>query len=112
MPRLVGAAKAKEWIFTGQRFSAQEALDAGLVSRVLEPEQLLPEATKLAEELAKKSGPILTLAKKAIAAAGMGATPARGQQEASFFSKCLATEDGPEGLRAFVEKRSPVFVDR
>ena len=60
MPRIVGAAKAKEWIFTGQRFSAQEALEAGLVSRVLEPEQVILEATKLAEELAKKSGPILS----------------------------------------------------
>jgi enoyl-CoA hydratase len=112
LPRIVGAAKAKEWIFTGQRFSAQEALEAGLVSRVLEPEQVILEATKLAEELAKKSGPILSLAKRAVAASGTGVNPAHGQQEASFFAKCLSTEDGREGLKAFVEKRSPVFKDR
>jgi len=112
LPRIVGAAKAKEWIFTGQRFSAQEALEAGLVSRVLEPEQLLPEAQKLAEEVAKKSGPILALAKQAVSGSGMGVTPAHGQQEATLFAKCLATEDGPEGLKAFVEKRQPVFNDR
>ena len=112
LPRIVGAAKAKEWIFTGQRFSAPEALEAGLVSRVLEPEQLLPEARKLAEDLARKSGPILALAKRAIAASGTGVDPAHGQQEATFFGQCLATEDGREGLKAFVEKRSPVFKDR
>lgn len=112
LPRIVGSAKAKEWILTGQRFTAQDALRAGLISKILEPEQLLPEAQKLAEELAKKSGPILTLAKQAIAASGTGVSESHGQQEARLFGKCLATEDGPEGLKAFVEKRNPVFKDR
>lgn len=112
LPRIVGTAQAKEWIFTGKRFSAQEALGSGLVSRVLPPEQLLLAATELAEELAKKSGPILTLAKRAIAASGTGVSPSHGEQEANFFSKCLATEDGREGLRAFLDKRDPIFKDR
>ncbi|MDI9484834.1 MAG: enoyl-CoA hydratase-related protein [Bacillota bacterium] len=112
LPRIAGAAKAKEWIFTGRRFSAQEALQAGVVSQVLAPEELLPAAAALAEELAGKSGPILTLAKRAIAASGTGVSPSHGEQEANFFGKCLSTEDGREGLRAFVEKRDPVFKDR
>jgi enoyl-CoA hydratase len=111
LPRIVGGARAKEWILTGQRFSAQDALEAGLVSRVFEPEELLEEAKKLATELARKSGPILALAKQAIAASGTGMSSRHGEQEADFFAKCLATKDGPEGLKAFVEKRNPVFKD-
>jgi len=83
-----------------------------VVSQVLAPEELLPAAAALAEELAGKSGPILTLAKRAIAASGTGVSPSHGEQEANFFGKCLSTEDGREGLRAFVEKRDPVFKDR
>lgn len=111
LPRLVGLAKAKEWIFTGRRFSAQEALAEGLVSKVVAAEELLPTAQALAQELAKKSGPILALAKKAI---GIGAclTPKEAGEEAAVFGECFATHDGPEGLRAFVEKRSPNFQDR
>lgn len=112
LPRLVGAAKAKEWIFTGRRFSAQEALEAGLVSKVLQPEELLEEACALAEELGWKSAPILSLAKQAVAASGTGIQEAHGQREAALFGKCFATEDGPEGLQAFLEKRDPAFHDR
>ena len=112
LPRIVGPARAKEWVLTGQRFSAEEALTAGLVTRVLEPDKLLEEAVALAEELAKKSGPILALAKQAIAASGTGVDQSHTNKEAYLFGKCFATKDGPEGLRAFVEKRSPVFEDR
>lgn len=112
LPRIVGALKAKEWIFTGKRFTAQEALAAGLVSRIIEHEQLLLESEALAEELAQKSGPILALAKQAINAAGVGVNEEHGEKEAVFFGKCFATEDGPEGLQAFVAKRTPKFKDQ
>lgn len=112
LPRIIGATRAKEWILTGRRYSAQEALAAGLISQVLEPEVLLQEATKLAQELAQKSGPILAIAKQAIAASGTGVKESHGETEARFFAQCFETEDGLEGLQAFVEKRAPLFKDR
>lgn len=112
LPRLVGPAKAKEWIFTGQRFSAEEAFKAGLVLRIMEPDQLVAESKAFAEELATKSGPILALAKQAIGQSGAGLDSSHGNQEADLFGRCFTTYDGPEGLRAFVEKRSPNFQDR
>ena len=111
LPRILGAARAKEWILTGRRVSAQEALDAGLLSGIFAPDTLLVKARDLANEVSSKSAPILALAKAAINASGTGINPEHGQREAELFSKCFATKDGPEGLKAFVEKRRPVFID-
>jgi enoyl-CoA hydratase/carnithine racemase len=55
LPRLVGASKAKEWIYTARKFDAQEALDAGLVSSLHAPEDLLPAALEMAEVIAGHS---------------------------------------------------------
>lgn len=112
LPHIVGAAKAKEWILTGRRFSAQEAYDAGLLSGIYAPDTLLENAQDLAKEIATKSTPIVALAKMAINASGVGISSGHGQKEAELFSRCFATTDGPEGLKAFVDKRSPVFQDR
>lgn len=111
LPRLIGPARAKEWILTGGRYSAEEALEAGLVSRVVEPEELLPAAQALAEKIAAKSGPILALAKQAVGVS-TGLRREHGEAEAELFGKCFATADGREGLRAFLEKRNPVFQDK
>ena len=55
LPRLVGASKAKEWIFTARKFDAEEALAAGLVSSLYAPEELLPAALEMAEVIAGHS---------------------------------------------------------
>lgn len=75
LPRLIGPARAKEWILTGKRYTAQEALEAGLVMEVVESEELLAKAQTLAAELAAKSGPILALAKRAVQAGTELAVP-------------------------------------
>lgn len=111
LPRIIGPSRATEWILTGSRFSAEEALAVGLVSRVIEPDQLLAEAIACAEEIAKKSAPILALAKQAIKIS-IGIRPEQGLQEAELFGKCFSTHDGPEGIEAFLQKRNPKFLDR
>ena len=55
LPRLVGMARAAEWVFTGRVFSSEEALQGGLVSRVVSPELLLPAARTLAAEIAENT---------------------------------------------------------
>ncbi|NMB00662.1 MAG: crotonase [Firmicutes bacterium] len=112
LPRIVGAAKAKELIFTAKVVSAEDALRLGLVNRVVEADQLRAIAKYFAEDLAGKSGPILALAKQAIGVSGVGSDSGHAVQEADLFGKCFATYDGREGIRAFLEKRSPKFEDR
>ena len=55
LPRLVGASKAKEWIYTARKFDAAEALSAGLVSSLYSPDELLPAALEMAELIARHS---------------------------------------------------------
>ena len=64
LPRVVGMSKAAELTFTGETINAQEALACGLVSRVVAPEQLLPEARALAQKIAANPGPALRMAKR------------------------------------------------
>jgi enoyl-CoA hydratase/carnithine racemase len=64
LPRVIGMSKAAELTFTGDTINAQEALACGLVSRVVSPEQLLPEAQVLAQKIAANPGPALRMAKR------------------------------------------------
>ena len=66
LTRAVGKSKAMEWCLTGNQFKAAEAEKAGLVSKVLPQAELLPEALKLAEQIASMSQPIVALCKEAV----------------------------------------------
>ena len=66
LPRLVGASKAKEWIFTARKFDAREALDAGLVSSLYAPDELLPAALEMAEVIAGHSASAVRESKRVI----------------------------------------------
>jgi enoyl-CoA hydratase len=112
LPRLVGAAKAKELIFTGARLKAAEALAIGLVNRVVPAAELQAQALALAQQIASKPPLAVRLAKQAID---------KGQQTdlhtALAFELYAAailfdTEDRKEGMKAFLEKRAPVFRGR
>jgi enoyl-CoA hydratase len=112
LPRLIGAAKAKEMIFTGNLIDAATALNLGLVNKVVPPEKLMEEALALATKLAGLSGPVLAMAKMAINT-GLDTDMASGlNMEAKCNALCFATEDRREGMDAFLEKRKAIFKNR
>lgn len=109
LPRLIGVGKAKELIYTARRICADEAFTYGIVEHVVAPQQLLAEAKALAAEMAKNAPLSLIQAKTAINQ-GMQTDIATGLQiESLAYSRLLYTEDRVEGLKAFQEKRSPIY---
>jgi enoyl-CoA hydratase len=112
LPRLIGAAKAKELIFLGDMIDAATALNLGLVNKVVPPEKLMEEAIAWATKLASKSVPVLAMAKLAINT-GLDIDMDSGlDMEARCDALCFATEDQKEGMKAFLEKRKAVFKNK
>lgn len=112
LPRLVGAARAKELIFTADTIDAESAAAIGLVNRVVVPEALTDEASTLARRIAAMPPLAVKFAKRAINA-GLQ-TGIDGALEYELYAGAILndSEDRHEGMRAFVEKRSPVFTGR
>jgi len=112
LPRLIGACRAKELIFTGDIIRAEEADRLGLVNRVVPMDELMPAAKELAKKIAVKSAAALKLAKTAINR-GMQTNLESGlKYEYELYSLSLSLEDKLEGVNAFLEKRAPKFVGR
>jgi len=105
MQMLSNIGRAKELIFTGELISAGEALRIGLVNKVVPYAELEKTTMEMAKKMAAKSPVALRMAKKAINAYDRGAY----EYEAQMFASCFATEDQKEGMKAFLEKRKPVF---
>lgn len=105
MPRLVGAEKAKELIFTCRRIKAQEALQIGLVGTVCPPEELMEKAMSMAEEISKNVPFAIRACKSAINEGEQGNMDVALGIEAERFADCFSTEDRMQAMTAFVEKR-------
>jgi len=109
LPRLIGVGKAKELIFTGRKVMAPEALELGLVNKVVPGENLLAEACRLAGEIADNAPVAVQQAKLAINH-GLEMDLANGLVlESNAYEVCIPTRDRLEGLAAFREKRKPVY---
>lgn len=109
LPRLIGPAKAKEFLYFGNRVGAQQAYEMGLVNKVVPPEELMTEAKNWATELAERPPLSLKMLKHCVNL-GMQMDLL---SAIDYESKCAGilrnTEDHMEGVKAFVEKRKPVF---
>ncbi len=112
LTRAVGKYKAMEMILTGKPMSAEEAYRAGLVNRVVPVESLMVEAKKLANEIASKPTISVRAAKEAMLRAQDTTLEVGLEFERRAFYMLFATEDGKEGMKAFLEKRKPVFKGR
>jgi enoyl-CoA hydratase len=112
LPRAVGERRAKEIILTGRPFSAQEALDWGIVNRLSPRAELLAEAMKTAATICGNAPLSIRQAKKAIHH-GLQIDLKNGLMfEIEAYNRLVGTEDRSEGIRAFNEKRKPVFKGR
>jgi enoyl-CoA hydratase len=108
----LGKPIAMEVILNNRTLSAVEALEFGLVNRVVEVEQYLDEAVKLAEEVAGRAPLAVRAAKKMINEAYERSLSEGLLKERQEFYSLFATEDQKEGMRAFIEKRSAQWKGR
>jgi len=112
LTRAVGKAVAMDMILTGRMLSAREALDFGLVARVVAKEWWLDEAKRVAHEIASKGPIAVRLAKESVDKAFEAPLAVGVEFERRAFYLARASEDAEEGLKAFVEKRPPEFTGR
>ena len=112
LPRLVGVAKAKELIFTGDIIDAAEAERIGLINHMVPHDQLMEEAVALAKKIMRR-GPLAVRLAKASIHTGISYGPGAGYEFERLAQTILfATEDRKEGTSAFLEKRPPNFQGR
>jgi 2-(1,2-epoxy-1,2-dihydrophenyl)acetyl-CoA isomerase len=109
LPRLAGMARAMGLALFAEKVSAEDAERIGLIWKVLDDEQLMPEVTRVARELAAGPTKGYGLIKKALYASGGNTLDAQLDLERDLQREAGFSEDYREGVRAFLEKRKPAF---
>jgi len=110
LPRLIGPSRALRLLYTGAFIGAEEALALGYVDRVVEADQLLPEAQALAREISRGS-PFSHARIKALVYEGLGSEVApHMQRHTAALAECFKSNDHQEGVAAFLERRDARFT--
>ncbi len=112
-PYLVGKKKAMELILTGEAIEGKEALAFGLVNRLVPAEKLDDTVQAVASRIVANSGPVLQMVKKTmISGEGLSFHEALKNAQDIYLNQLMALEDVNEGLKAFIERRVPVWKDK
>jgi len=112
LPRLIGMGRAAHVMMTGEKISAQSALELGLVTRVVPSEILLNKGFELARMLAANAPISMRLVKQVLNQSYDLDLESVMQLETEATLECLASEDLQEGVQSFLEKRAPVYTGR
>ncbi len=112
LTQLVGAARAKELIYLATPISAAKAQEIGLVNKVVDDDQVLEEAKSIALKLIERPAIALRFAKEVINCGVNKGFAAGKDMELARFAMLFSTEDQKEGMKAFYEKRKPLYKNR
>jgi 2-(1,2-epoxy-1,2-dihydrophenyl)acetyl-CoA isomerase len=112
LPRLIGARRTAELMLTNRTLSAAEALEFGLVNRVVPAASLLAEAESLARQLAAGATEAFGAVKRLLLLSGSQSLESQMEWEARAIADAARTHDGAEGIAAFLAKRPPRFEGR
>lgn len=107
LPRLVGLGRAMEMLLLGDPIDAETALRYGLVTRIVEPAELMDAAKELANTILSRGPVAIPLAKACVTRGVNTDIETGGFYESEAFGLCFATGEAQEGIRAFLEKRKP-----
>lgn len=109
LTRLVGEGRAMELILTGRMINAEEALQYGILNFIFTPEELEEKTMELANTIASKSSYAVERAKRSVKAVAEMSLEKGLKYEQDLFIECFKSEDGKEGIKAFIEKRKADF---
>ncbi|MBN8200778.1 MULTISPECIES: enoyl-CoA hydratase [Bacillaceae] len=112
LPRYVGAARAAEMLFTSDPITGLEAVQYGLANHAYPEDQLLDNAYNMAKKIAKKSPGSIKAAIELLNYGKTGQFYEGVKKEAELFGEVFVSEDGKEGISAFIEKREPSFTGK